>query len=133
LNNDKSSSERKMSLVAEYQSLVRRVAEPCPAGDSVKAAIGRAARRLKWKYTRARAFWYADDRIKASDDEANQLRIITNKQTGAVGNDVLDRLESVEQMLRALASRMPQDDEFYRAHADLLGDAARQLGRKSHT
>lgn len=126
---DKSSSERKMSAVVEYQQIVRRAAEPRPVGDSVKAAIGRAARRLCWKYTRTRAFWYAGDRINVKDYEADRLRELKKQTAGAENNDVLARLESVEQMLRALASRMPQDADFYGAHADTLRGVAGRIGR----
>jgi hypothetical protein len=134
LDNDKSSSERKMIGVVDYQQIVRRAAEPCPAGDSVKAAIGRAARRLRWKYTRTRAFWYADERINVKDFEADQLRSADKEQSaGPVNHEVLARLESVEQMLRALASRLPQDEDFYRAQANLIGDAARVMGRADHS
>jgi len=130
LSNDKSSSGSAMSALAESQSLIRRVAEPCPAGDSVKAAIGRAARRLRWSYTRARAFWYADDRIKVSADEINQLRTAAKQQAaGTVNHEVLARLEAVENMLRALASRLPQDQDFYGAQADQIRNAARDVGR----
>jgi hypothetical protein len=45
----------------------------------------------------------------------------------------LARLETVEQMLRALALRLPQDSEFYGAQADLLGHAARHLGRADNS
>ena len=131
LDNDKSSLGCGMSALVEASSLVRRVAEPCPAGDSVKAAIGRAARKLRWNYTRVRAFWYADDRVTVTGDELNQLRAAA-KQTGA-RDEVLARLESVEQMLRALEARMPQDADFYSAHADTLRSVANRIGRADHS
>ncbi len=131
LGNDKSSSEREMSALVEASSLVRRVAEPCPAGDSVKAAMLRSARKLRWNYTRVRAFWYADDRVKVTGDELNQLRAAA-KQTGA-SDDLLARLECVEQMLRDLASRMPQDADFYGSHADTLRGVASRVGRADHS
>jgi hypothetical protein len=131
LGNDKSSSEREMSALVEASSLVRRVAEPCPAGDSVKAAMLRSARKLRWNYTRVRAFWYADDRVKVTGDELNELRAAA--QTTEAKDEVLARLESVEQMLRALASRMPQDADFYGSHADTLRGVASRVGRQDHS
>lgn len=123
-----------MSAAVDYQQIVRRAAEPRPVGDSVKAAIGRAARKLGWKYTRTRAYWYADKRIDPKDYEAEQLREKDSEQSaGAVNHDVLARLESVEQMLRDLASRMPQDAEFYGAQSDQIRNAARDVGRKGYS
>lgn len=46
------------AIVAEMQTIVRRAAEPWRPGDSVKAAIDRAARRLGIGFRRARTFWY---------------------------------------------------------------------------
>lgn len=45
--------------MAEMQDLVRQASEPWLPGDSVKAAIGRAARRLGLPHRRARTLWYA--------------------------------------------------------------------------
>ena len=46
------------AYLSEMQTLVRRVAQPAPAGDSVKAAIGRAARAIGISWERAREHWY---------------------------------------------------------------------------
>jgi hypothetical protein len=43
----------------EMQMIVRAAAEPWAPGDSVKAAITRAARRLGISYRRAYTLWYA--------------------------------------------------------------------------
>jgi hypothetical protein len=59
-------------VVAELRAIARRAAEPCDAGDSVKAAIGRAARRLGLSYRRARSFWYGQGSPRAA--EADRLR-----------------------------------------------------------
>jgi hypothetical protein len=129
--NDKSSSESEMSVLCEAQTLVRRIAEPCPAGDSVKAAIGRASRRVGLGFTRVRALWYADERISVSAVEMDKLR----RAAGARGkadvhrDDLAIRVEALEQQLRALASRIPQDADFYGAQADLLRSAVRGMGR----
>ena len=120
--NDKSSLERVMSASLEAQSLVRRIAEPCPAGDSVKAAIGRAARRLRLNYARARAFWYADDRIKVTGDELNQLRAVAKQHTaGADTHDLMARLEYIEERLRQI------DPDFHGPQLDTLRRAVRAL------
>ena len=59
--------------IDEAQTLVRRCAEPRPAGDLVKAAIRRASQRLDIPFSRVRDIWYGDaNRIDA--DEMDKLR-----------------------------------------------------------
>lgn len=48
--------------------LVQRCAEPRPVGDSVKAAINRAAKRLGFDPSRTRKLWYGDARIIAAHE-----------------------------------------------------------------
>ena len=43
-------------------ALVRRCAEPRPAGDQVKAAILRSSRRLGLPFNRTKDIWYGDAR-----------------------------------------------------------------------
>lgn len=50
-------------LREEMRSLVRRAAEPGRAGESVKAAIGRAARVLGLSYGRAKRYWYGEVQV----------------------------------------------------------------------
>jgi hypothetical protein len=118
----------------EARYLVRRAAEPCPAGDSVKAALRRAARRLQLNYSRARALWYGDERIKVSGDELEKLRraSVGRHEKSDAANDLAARVEALERQLRDLAMRMPQDADFYGSQADLIRDAARHVGRADH-
>ena len=63
------------SPLAEAQALVRRLAEPVPAGDSTKAAISRSARSLQnWTYNRVRDVWHADARVRIRAEELEELR-----------------------------------------------------------
>lgn len=123
------SSEREMTALVEAQTLVRRLAEPCPAGDSVKAAIGRASRRVGFGFSRVRSLWYADNRISVSAAEMDKLRRAAGAREKAERDELAIRVEALEQQLRALASRMPQDADFYGAQADLIGDAHRHVRR----
>src|ERR1700730_15261660 len=61
------------SSIDEAQILVRRCAEPRPAGDQVKAAIRRASRRLEIPFSRARDIWYGDAR-RIDAEEMDRLR-----------------------------------------------------------
>lgn len=57
-----SPSASKRADDASAAALARRCAHPCPAGDIVKAAIGRAADRAGFSTTRMRDIWYGDAR-----------------------------------------------------------------------
>jgi hypothetical protein len=61
------------SSIDEARTLVRRCAEPRPAGDQVKAAIFRASQRLDLPFSRVRDIWYGDAR-RIDADEMDQLR-----------------------------------------------------------
>jgi hypothetical protein len=61
------------SSIDEAQTLVRRCAEPRPAGDKVKGAIRRASQRLDIPFSRVRDIWYGDAR-RIDADEMDMLR-----------------------------------------------------------
>src|SRR3984957_13557912 len=61
------------SSIDEAQTLVRRCAEPRPAGDQVKAAIRRASQRLEIPFSRTRDIWYGDAR-RIDAEEMDRLR-----------------------------------------------------------
>jgi hypothetical protein len=61
------------SSIDEATILVRRCAEPRPAGDSVKAAIRRASKRLEISFSRTREIWYGDAR-RIDAAEMDRLR-----------------------------------------------------------
>src|ERR1700688_4067412 len=61
------------SSIDEAQILVRRCAEPRPAGDQVKAAIRRASQRLEIPFSRTRDIWYGDAR-RIDAHEMDRLR-----------------------------------------------------------
>jgi hypothetical protein len=62
-----------VSSISEAQALVRRCAEPRPAGDQVKAAILRSSRRLGFLFTRTKDIWYGDAR-RIDAAEMDRLR-----------------------------------------------------------
>lgn len=62
-----------MSSVMEASQLIRRVAGSRDVTDSIKAAIGRAALRLGWSYSRTKEIWYRNAR-RIDAHEIDQLR-----------------------------------------------------------
>ena len=69
-------------LIKQAQALIKRVAEPRPVGDSVKAAILRADRRLGWRNpARVKNIWYADRRVSLTVAEWERLKEVAGEIT----------------------------------------------------
>lgn len=91
--------------------IVQLAAEPRPVGDSVKAAIGRSAKRLKWSYTRTRDIWYGDAR-RIDVREMDALREVEQRRDDAANE--ADRRRKLEQ-LAVLRTRLHmRDPDFHR-------------------
>jgi hypothetical protein len=104
------SEKSEMSPVSEAAILIRRVAEPRPVGDSVKAAIRRAAQALGFSFSRTKDIWYGDAR-RIDVSEMDALR----EQAG---------------IYAAVAAKLRyQDEDFHRAQADALEYYANLLSR----
>ena len=73
MDNRDTDSAMSDAILAEMQSIVRTAAQPWAPGDSVKAGILRASRKLGLSYRRTRTFWYgASCAVLAA--EADRLR-----------------------------------------------------------
>jgi hypothetical protein len=96
------------SAIAEVQALVRRFAEPRPAGDLVKAAIRRASQRLDIPFSRTRDIWYGDARrIDAQEkDRLRQAAFRTEFTNAIAGIETLrnQMLESRSEAARQVAA-----------------------------
>jgi hypothetical protein len=93
------------SSIDEAQTLVRRCAEPRPAGDKVKAAVRRASRVLNMPFSRTRDIWYGDAR-RVDADEMDRLRRAAEQADLAHAVAAIEVLRS-----RLLASRSPKFHE----------------------
>jgi hypothetical protein len=87
--------DARSAAAAEAAALVRRCAEPRPAGESVKAAIRRASQRLDFSFMRTRGIWYSEAR-RIGAREMDRLREETLKTDFSVGIDALKRLASAQ-------------------------------------
>jgi len=112
-------SARSDKASEEARTLVRRCAEPCPAGDSVKEAIARAANRLGLPFTRTRDIWYGD----ARRIEAWEMDRMRAQATMAEVELAISGIEALRARLRA--SPTPLSREVLSS----LDDAMRVLGR----
>lgn len=110
--------QSEMSSVVEASELVRRVAEPRAVGDSVKAAIVRAARRLGFPHSRTKDLWYAHAR-RIDADEMDRLR----EEAGRVEARI-----AVAHLLGLRNSLTAADPDFHRPQIVALDDALRALG-----
>jgi hypothetical protein len=120
-----------VSSLAEASFLLRRVAEPRPAGDSVKTALSRAWRRLPgWSFNRIRDVWHADARIKISADELDQLRRTARQDKAEDARQAIrearELIARLEQCIRLQNPDM--DREELSARLDMARGEDRSLG-----
>jgi hypothetical protein len=107
------------SSIDEAQVLVRRCAEPRPAGDQVKAAVRRASRRLGIPFSRTRDIWYGDAR-RIDAEEMDRLR------QGAQNAELAQAVAGIEVLRnRMLDSNLPASRHVFVA----LTAALSALGR----
>lgn len=99
----------------EMSALVKEAAEPARVGESVKAAIRRAARRLNMRYGRVKRHWYGEARQVSADEYLNAQQKIEHrrKQRAAELRSELDILER----------------DYARRHAEFLQSAHPALAR----
>jgi hypothetical protein len=121
------------SSIDEAQILVRRCAEPRPAGDQVKAAVRRASQRLGIPFSRMRDIWYGDAR-RINAEEMDQLRREAEKAELAqafaaiefLRNKILASPSSAShQVITSLAAAL------LACHCDTVGNQPSQLKRQA--
>ena len=107
-------------------ALLRQVAEPRPVGDSVKAAIRRAAKRLGFGFRRTKTIWYGEtNRIGA--EEMDALRRATKHQHA----EEVARAEAIIAIDRLVALRealAQTDADFNQPVIAALDDTLRKMG-----
>jgi hypothetical protein len=95
------------SSIAEAQTLVRRCAEPRPAGDQVKAAVRRASQRLGIPFSRVRDIWYGDAR-RIDAEEMDRLRQV------AENAELVQAVAGIEVLRnRILESNLPASRQVF--------------------
>lgn len=96
--------EREMtaaSISTEMSHGLRQLSGPVRAGDSVKALIGRAARRAGMSYSRAFECWYGRARVRA--EEMDRVRsLLQAKEQEAINAEIVElraRLAALEEQI----------------------------------
>src|ERR1700756_1252106 len=120
------------SSIDEAKMLVRRCAEPGPAGDQVKAAVRRASQRLGIPFSRVRDIWYGDAR-RIDADEMDKLRQEAEKAELAQAVAAIEFLKN--KFLAAPPSAPHQVIASLRAalvacHRDTVGNLPSELKRQ---
>jgi hypothetical protein len=116
-----------VSSIEEAQALIRRCAEPRPAGDLVKAAVRRASKRLDIPFSRTRDIWYGDarridaeemDRLRREAEKAElsqavaTMEILGNKIPASASNQVIASLhEALLALQRNSVANRPSRSE----------------------
>jgi hypothetical protein len=136
----KSLEEGFMSTLTEAQTLIRECAQPCPAGDKVKAAILRVHTHLQtWSYNRVRDVWYGGDRVRISGEELDYLRAkaAAKKNSASSGGNYNELIKCIAELDAALRVACPElrrpktDAILEQAHRD--GILADNIGDDSST
>lgn len=104
----------------EIARLLKRLADPVTAGESVKACIRRASMRAGLNYGQAKRLWYRETRnIPAFMADAIRERAIEH-----------DR-KLKRQMVEAISIMQATDPEFYRDVIEAAGAALLPGGKRS--
>ena len=74
----------------------------------MQAAIGRAARRLRLGYGRARALWYGDRRVAVRAEEADRLRALHHARQEVRMAELQAELALMRQRHAALGAKLRQ-------------------------
>lgn len=116
-------SEKQMCARVEASALVKRVAEPRECGDSVKAAILRAARRLGFAVSRTKDIWYEDARRIDAREMDTLRRAAAEARSEAAGR--AEALVAVERLMASHRALSAVDADF---HRETLAAIERSLG-----
>jgi hypothetical protein len=116
-----------VSAVAEAAFRLRRIAEPRPVGDRVKAAIDRAAKRVGLPTQRVENLWYGEARIVKAEEMDAIRRADDARQ--AKEQSAREQAAELGSLFAGVAERLRQiDPDFYRDNVAALLDAAGALG-----
>lgn len=117
----------RQSEISDAMRLVKLAAGPRVGGESVKLAIGRAARSLKWSFSRTREIWYGNAR-RLDAHEMDKLRSIERKHIVELAAPDLRKHVAQIAALRARLNAL--DPDFHRndiAALDYLMSAKGEL------
>lgn len=116
-------SEMLSELAYASDAMKNRIAPPGSA-PSKGERIRKAARLLRWKYSRAAAVWYGDERVSIKPHELRTIEEVSGVKFGK------QEVREVDELIKsAEALLVGQDANFQRAFAAGLRAFARALDR----
>ena len=116
-----------VSAVAEAAFRLRRIAEPRPVGDRVKAAIDRAAKRAGLPVQRVENLWYGEARVVKAEEMDAIRRADAARQ--AKEQSAREQAAELGELFAGIAERLRSiDPDFHRNNVAQLLDAAGVLG-----
>lgn len=108
-----------MTAVAEAATLLKRIAEPRPVGDTVKQAINRAARRvsrfLPMRPGRVEDIWREEARAIRAEEMDAIRRAAEGKRLQAEAQDELAQIDARIARLEAL---LVSDEDYFGPQVD---------------
>lgn len=97
-----------MSELAWAQKTIKeKIAPPGSAGGKLER-IRLAATRLKWKYSRAMAVWYGDERVSIKPNELRAVEEKAGVRFGQKHEDLEDVDDLIERAEALLSSKNPR-------------------------
>lgn len=114
-NRSENSERSPMSSAAEMTTLIRTVASPAMPGESVKAVIARAARRLGFTYSRTRGLYYGEARrIDAREiDRAREVAREREATDRAIAQEAANEYKKMGERIARLEAILLQDAHRY--------------------
>lgn len=107
------SEQSEMNELAFASEAMRSKIAPVGCAQYVETRIRKAARDLKWKFSRARDVWYADPRVSLKARELRDIETVAGVQYGREELRSVDHLIARADSLAALEA----DESVYSAFA----------------
>lgn len=120
-----------MSSCLEAAALLRSVAEPRPVGDTIKAAINRAAKRVSahlrepMRPGRAEDIWRGEARAIRAEEMDAIRRAAEKRLVGEARNEFTE----LDRRIARLEALLVQDADFHGVEADALRASASRAHR----
>lgn len=83
-----------MSELVFASRMMREVIAPPGSADSKGERIRAAAQKLRWKFSRARDVWYADERVSLKPRELRKIEELSGVRYGQEEANEIDQLIS---------------------------------------
>jgi hypothetical protein len=122
-------SDMRTASLDDAADLLRKVAGPRQADESLKSVFRRVGRRLSgWSQNRVRDVWRRDRRVRIRAEEVAQLRAIVDRDAaqGTANDELAELRATVARLARYEAMLERIDAEFFSPEISAARDQAWQ-------